>query len=78
MARTEGSKTLTIRLNENFHRRLKSKLSSEGTDFQAKVQTMLEDYVDGPTQQREEIACQVAIAREAMHRYSPAMRELAR
>jgi hypothetical protein len=39
---------------------------------------MLEDYADGPAEEREEIARQVAIAREAMRRYAPAMRELAR
>jgi len=77
MERTEW-KTLTIRLDQSFHRRVKAKLLADGTNFQAKVQAMLEDYVDGPPEQREEIARQVAIAREAMRRYAPAMRELAR
>ena len=71
-------KTLTIRLDGNFHRRLKAKLLADGTSFQAKVQAMLEDYADGPAEEREEIARQVAIAREAMRRYAPTMRELAR
>jgi hypothetical protein len=77
-ARIEESKTLTIRLNESFHRRLRAKLLADGTNFQAKVQAMLQDYVDGSSDEREEIARQVAIAREAMRRYAPAMRELAR
>jgi hypothetical protein len=72
------SKTLTIRLGENFHRRLKAKLLADGTNFQVKVQAMLQEYVDGPAAEREEIARQVAAAREAMRRYAPAMRELAR
>jgi hypothetical protein len=74
----QESKTLTIRLGENFHRRLKAKLLADGTNFQAKVQGMLQEYVDGPAEDREDIARQVAIAREAMRRYAPAMRELAR
>ena len=78
VARTEESKTLTIRLGEGFHRRLKARLLADGTNFQAKVQAMLQDYVDGPAGEREEIARQVAVAREAMRRYAPAMRELAR
>ena len=71
-------KTVTIRLDENLHRRLRAKLLADGTNFQAKVHAMLEEYVDGPAEEREEIARQVAIAREAMRRYAPAMRELAR
>ena len=55
-------KTLTIRLDENFHRRLKAKLLADGTNFQAKVQAMLQDYADGPAEEREEIARQVAIS----------------
>jgi len=78
MAFTEDSKTLTIRLGEGFHRRLKAKLAADGTNFQVKVQAMLQEYVEGPAEEREEIARQVAIAREAMRRYAPAMRELAR
>jgi len=78
IARTEELKTLTIRLGESFHRRLRAKLLADGTNFQAKVQAMLQEYVDGPAGEREEITRQVAIAREAMRRYAPAMRELAR
>jgi hypothetical protein len=78
MSTVKESKTMTIRLDGNFHRRLKAKLLADGTSFQAKVQAMLEDYADGPAEEREEIARQVAIAREAMRRYAPAMRELAR
>ena len=78
MVKKQESKTLTIRLDVNFHRRLKTKLLADSTSFQAKVQAMLEIYVDGPPEKREEIARQVAIAREAMRRYAPAMRELAR
>ena len=77
-ARTQELKTLTIRLGETFHRRLRAKLLADGTNFQVKVQTMLQEYVDGPAEEREEIARQIAIAREAMRRYAPAMRELAR
>ena len=73
-----AEKTLTLRLDPTLHRRLKTKLSAEGTTFQAKVQAMLEEYVDGPAGDREEIARQVAIAREGMRRYAPALRELAR
>jgi hypothetical protein len=69
---------MTVRLDEGFHRRLKAKLLADGTNFQAKVQALLEEYVDGPPAEREEIGRQVAIAREAMRRYAPAMRELAR
>ena len=74
----KDSKTLTVRLDKDFHRRLRAKLLADGTNFQRKVQKMLEDYADGPAGEREEIARQVAIAREAMRRYAPAMRELAR
>ena len=77
-ARIEELKTLSIRLDESFHRRLRAKLLADGTNFQVKVQAMLEEYVDGPAAEREEITRQVAIAREAMRRYAPAMRELAR
>lgn len=78
MVKAHESKTLTVRLDESFHRRLKARLLADGTNFQVKVQAMLQEYVDGPPEQREEIARQVAIAREAMRRYAPAMRELAR
>ena len=77
-ARTEELKTLTIRLGESFHRRLRAKLLADGANFQVKVQAMLQEYVDGPAEEREEVARQIAIAREAMRRYAPAMRELAR
>jgi hypothetical protein len=43
-----------------------------------KVQSLLEEYLDGPAAEREDIQCQVAAARAAMRRYAPAMRELAR
>jgi predicted HicB family RNase H-like nuclease len=66
------SKTLTVRLDRDLHRRLRAKLLADGTNFQRKVQEMLEDYADGPAEDREEIA------REAMRRYAPALRELAR
>jgi len=71
-------KTLTVRLDSNFHRRLKARLATEGTNFQAKVEALLREYVDGPAEQRDDIARQVEIEREAMRRYAPAMRELAR
>jgi len=72
------SKTLTVRLEETFHRRLKAKLASEGTNFQAKIETMLHEYVDGPAEDREEVARQVDLARDVIRRYAPALRELAR
>jgi hypothetical protein len=68
----------TVRLNQQFYRRLKTKLAAEGTTFQSKVLALLEDYVDGPAAEREEVQRQVATARGAMRRYAPAMRELAR
>jgi hypothetical protein len=71
-------KTLTVRLDAEFHRRLMTKLATEGTKFQAKVQDMLEEYVDGPPADRERMARQIEIAREGMRRYAPALRELAR
>ncbi len=74
----EEAKTMTVRLEEGFHRRLRAKLLADNTSFQAKVQAMLQEYVDGPAEQRDEIARQVAIAREAMRRYAPALKELAR
>ena len=78
MTGTDDLKTLTVRLDSNFHRRLKARLATEGTNFQAKVEALLREYVDGPAEQRDDIARQVEIAREAMRRYAPAMRELAR
>jgi plasmid stability protein len=74
----EMPKTLTVRLDDDFHRRLMARLAAEGTKFQAKVQDMLEEYMNGPGADREEIARQVEIAREGMRRYAPALRELAR
>ena len=68
----------TVRLNQEFYRRLKSKLAADGVTFQSKVQALLEEYVEGPAAEREEIQRQVAAARAAMRRYAPAMRELAR
>ena len=75
---TEEQKTTTVRLEPTFHRRLKARLAADGTNFQAKVEELLREYVDGPAAQREDIARQVAIAREGMQHYSAAMRELAR
>ena len=72
------AKTMTVRLDKGFHRRLRAKLLADNTSFQAKVQAMLQEYVDGPSEGRDEIARQVAVAREAMRRYAPALRELAR
>jgi len=69
---------VTIRLDEELHRRIKAKLAGENTTFQNKIQSMLEEYVDGPAADREVIARQVEVARKAMQRYAPAMRELAR
>jgi len=71
-------KVMTVRLEGEFHQRLKVRLASEGTNFQSKVQALLAEYLDGPEQDREEISRQVALAREVMQRYAPAMRELAR
>jgi len=69
---------MTVRLTDDLHRRLKMRLAEEGTNFQAKVEELLIEYLEGPAEDREEIARQVAIAREGMRRYAPAMRELAR
>jgi hypothetical protein len=68
----------TIRLDKAFHQRLKAKLLTEGTNFQAKVLDLLQEYVDGPAVNRDEVRRQVELARQAMRRYAPAMRELAR
>ena len=78
MVKSAEKKTLTLRLDGNFHRRLKARLAADDTNFQAKVEGLLKDYVEGPADRRDEIARQVAIAREGMRRYAPAMRELAR
>jgi hypothetical protein len=74
----EQKTTTTVRLELSFHRRLKARLAADGTNFQAKVEELLREYVDGPVEQRDDIARQVAIAREGMQRYAAAMRELAR
>ena len=71
-------KVMTVRLERDFHQRLKTRLASEGTNFQRKVEDLLTEYLDGPEAEREELARQVALARETMQRYAPAMRELAR
>lgn len=69
---------MTVRLDSEFHQRLKSRLALEGSNFQTKVEELLVEYLDGPESDREEITRQVALAREVMQRYAPAMRELAR
>jgi hypothetical protein len=71
-------KVMTVRLQGEFHQRLKTRLASEGINFQSKVEALLVEYLDGPEEDREEISRQVALAREVMQRYAPAMRELAR
>jgi spermidine synthase len=69
---------MTVRLNQEFYRRLKSKLAADGTTFQSKVQALLEEYVDGAPAECEELQRQVAAARVATRRYAPALRDLAR
>ena len=71
-------KVMSVRLDGDFHQRLKTRLASEGSNFQSKVEELLAEYLDGPEADREEISRQVALAREVMQRYAPAMRELAR
>jgi hypothetical protein len=71
-------KMMSVRLEGEFHHRLKTRLVSEGTNFQSKVKEMLTEYLDGPEADRAEISSQVAAARKVMQRYAPAMRELAR
>ena len=71
-------KVMTVRLDPAFHQRLKTRLASDGTNFQAKVEALLAEYLVGPEEDREELARQVALARDVMKRYAPAMRELAR
>ena len=71
-------KVMSVRLDGDFHQRLKIRLASEGSNFQAKVEELLVEYLDGPEPDREELARQVALAREVMQRYAPALRELAR
>ena len=69
---------MTVRLPKDLYDRMKLKLLTDDTNFQSKMVDLIEHYVDGPVEDREEIVRQVAIAREAMRRYAPAMRELAR
>jgi hypothetical protein len=71
-------KVMSVRLNGDFHQRLKTRLAAEGSNFHSKVEELLAVYLDGPDADREEISRQVALAREVMQRYVPAMRELAR
>ena len=73
MVKSAEKKTLTLRLDGNFHRRLKARLAADDTNFQAKVEGLLKDYVEGPADRRDEIARQVAIAREGMRRYASAI-----
>ena len=70
--------TVSVRLEDELHRRLKAKLAAEGSTFQGKIHSLLLEYLDGPAEDREQIARQVAIAREGMRKYAGAMRELAR
>ena len=41
MVKTGEFKTMTVRLDESFHRRLKGKLLADDTNFQAKVEALL-------------------------------------
>ncbi len=71
-------KMMSVRLEGEFHHRLKTRLAFEGVNFQSKVKELLTEYLDGPPADRAEISRQVAAARKVMERYAPAMRELAR
>jgi plasmid stability protein len=71
-------KVMSVRLNGDLHQRLKMRLASEGTNFQAKVEELLSAYLDGPEVNSPEISRQVSLAKDLMQRYAPAMRELAR
>jgi hypothetical protein len=71
-------KVMSVRLDGDFDQRLKTRLAAEGSNFQSKVEELLTVYLDGPDADREEISGQVALAREVMQHYAPAMRELAR
>ena len=75
---TTKDKMISVRLTGDFHPRLKIRLAFEGASFQSKVEDLLTEYLDGPEEDREEISRRVALAREAMRRYAPPMRELAR
>jgi hypothetical protein len=72
------NKTITIRLDEGLHRRLKTKLAAEGSNFQQKVEALLPEYLDGPASQRDEMKLRVELLRQTIHEYEPALRELAR
>ena len=78
MTPTKDKVMMSVRLDGDFHQRLKTRLASEGSNFQSKVEDLLTQYLDGPDADRAEIARQVALARKVMERYAPAMRELAR
>ena len=78
MTPTKEKVMMSVRLDGDFHQRLKTRLASEGSNFQSKVEDLLTQYLDGPDADRAEIARQVALARNVMQRYAPAMRELAR
>jgi len=78
MTPTKEKVMMSVRLDGDFHQRLKTRLASEGSNFQSKVEDLLTQYLDGPDADRAEIARQVALARKVMERYAPAMRELAR
>ena len=78
MTPTKDKVMMSVRLDGDFHQRLKTRLASEGSNFQSKVEDLLTQYLDGPDADRAEIARQVALARNVMQRYAPAMRELAR
>jgi plasmid stability protein len=71
-------KIMSVRLNGDLHQRLKMRLASEGTTFQAKMEELLSAYLDSPEASSAEISRQVSLAKEVIERYAPAMRELAR
>jgi len=71
------TRALTVRVREEFHRRLMSKLFGERMELQSKVQLMLEEYVDGPPVVRPEFARQVELAKGIRREYEPALRERA-
>lgn len=75
---TSADKVITVRLPSDLHHRLKMRLAADHTTFQAKVEGLLVEYLDGPEEDRAEITRQVALAKEIMQQYAPAMRELAR
>ena len=77
-AENDKSRALTVRVSEEFHRRLMIKLSSEGIKFQTKAQALLEEYVDGPPATRAEFARQVELAKSVMQEYEEALKELSR